>query len=411
MRWLVLLVVCASLAFGQVDDRRRFKSDPFNKGRRIKALVGESLWHSGKFFATPLIGIRNLGYDDNVFSSDLDTQNDFSVSPEVGLQTYYRINKNWIWANKGTYNYLYYKDLDQLRSGEYGGETRLYGIFKRVYFDAGFFLRRDRKRINSEINERTMSKRNYFDLHASLQVAPRGHLLVEGRLYSLRFDEGEAESILFADLERDQIDASVRYMHKLKPQFWPFAELDLKSFDFESANNLRDESAFTSFFLGARNEFERRFHYNVKLGMSQLTFDLLPELDTDEFVGDGYLEYRLTRRVILDTGFRSTAVFSNAPTYNYFLSSRFYAGFSYKTRFNFRVGPEIELGENDYKESITPVDELRNDKMRGINLNFKIPIRKNMQWAFKAGYFERDSNQANLSSDGFQFFSDVTYDF
>ena len=84
MRRLVFFLLVTCLVHGQEGDRRRFTSEAFNKGEAIRNQMSLALWRKGSFHVTPVIGVRDLGYDENVFSTELERADDFSVSPEAG---------------------------------------------------------------------------------------------------------------------------------------------------------------------------------------------------------------------------------------------------------------------------------------------------------------------------------------
>ena len=414
-RWLLLGWFVTVLCLGQTDDRRRYRSKAFEEGRSVQNKITTCPWHFGSFHVTPLLGVKQLGYDDNVFSEAVSETKDFSISPELGLQTYWRLSPNWVFANRGTYNYVYYNKLDALRGSEYGGESKLYGLFKRFYFDLGINFRRDRGRNNSEIDERVYSRQKSIDFSVIYQPTPRGYLGVEGRLRNLEFeDSGDSGEGSLSRLERDQSGVALEYLYKLRALFWPFVELAHDQFDFASPDNPRDDSSFTSLQVGVRNEQDTRFHFDVKGGVYQLRFDGLPgegNPDSDVPALRTFFDYNLTRRFYVDGGLTQDPIFSRTGDYNYFLSRRGSLGIGYISKRKIRFGPEFILGENDYEKPIRPVAIRRNDRIRRYNFVVQIPTSRNMNWNITAGFSERDSNLAGLDDEGFQIFSELKYQF
>ncbi len=404
------MLAVSTVALGQSDDRRRFESDVFNKGRLVQSQVDLALWRAGSFYATPVFGVRNLGYDENVFSTEEVEQDDFTASPEVGLQTYLRLGPRWVWANRAVYGYLYHADLDDLSGSQYGGESRLHGVFRRAYFDLGYVYRKDRRRSTSEIDDRVESEQGELEWNAAFQPSARGFIELKGALKTLRYEESQAVvgDVDFAALERDETFASLRYLAKQRPKFWPFAEAALRTFDFESPANLRDDSRFAGLFLGARNDFGARTHYNVKAGVEQLTFDNAPSLDNDVLAISGFAKHQVTRRHDIEAGLSQTPIFSGFDNYGYYLSRRVSFGFAYRFRGRVRVGPLLSVGENDYEESAQPVSRLRLDEVRGLDLTISVPIDQ-FDWDITFGYLERESNLPGLSDEGFRVYTNLTF--
>ena len=287
------------------------------------------------------------------------------------------MGKKWIWENRATYNYRYYQDLTQLRGSEFGGKTRAHGLFKRVYVAFGFDYRRDQQRISSEIDDRVFSTRQITDLDLSMRVLPRGHLTFNPSAYSLRFDEGATQGPDFSGLERDELRLKLRYLHKLHPLFWPLIEVAHDSYDFRGVGNFRDDSVVSAVYLGARNEYGKRMHFNIKAGLERLEFDRAPQIDEDILGVQAFYNYLITRRTDVEAGLEQYPVFSVIRDYGYYVSQRVSAGFGYRIRGKVRVGPELILGVNDYEKAIRPLPLLRNDDISIVNLKVDIPFAKN----------------------------------
>jgi len=189
MRCSIFLLFMPLLAFAQTNDRQRPESEPIAKADALRQRVADARWRRGSFYVTPVIGIDNAGYDENVFSTESGEQGDFSVVPKVGVRTYWHLNANWIWANGVDYGYRYFLDISELRGSNYSAESRLYGLFKRIYFDMGGDYVFDQGRLNSEIDERRSSARSGFDINAIYQPVPRGYLTFSGRMESVEYDD------------------------------------------------------------------------------------------------------------------------------------------------------------------------------------------------------------------------------
>ena len=224
MRWLLLILLVSLPALGQTNDRRRYTSSVFNRGEQVRRQLEASLWRFGRLHLTPILGIKEFGYDSNVFSQeDNVATSDFTLSPELGMQSYLRLDSRWIWANKATANYLYYQDEDQLNGWEYGIESHLYGLFKRAFVDFSVRWNEDRQRITSEVDNRVISDRLEVSADIILQPLPRGFLTLSPDFYRIRYDDN-AESAVLRSLERDETGMTVNYLHKVRSQFRPFVD-------------------------------------------------------------------------------------------------------------------------------------------------------------------------------------------
>ncbi len=427
VRIACLALLLCPMALAQKEDRRRLNATPFDRSSIILGDIESARWKvGGNLYITPLIGFRQLGYDNNVFSTETNEIKDASLSPELGVVLYYRPTGSWIWENRATYNYLYYFDLESLRGGEYGGQTRLHGILKRVYVDGGVNFQRDRQRLTSEIDERIYSERVRSDLNLTLEPNPRSQVNLGAAVSRLGYDE--SESTLFERLDRDELAVSFRYHYRLREKVWPFFEVDHHHFNFELPGTPTDDSSFTGAFFGIRTERSQRMTLDFKAGLQQLDFQtqsaLVPgedgpvldpsqtvDMDDDVLAVEGFMRYRLTRRHYLETSVLNTPLFSISPEYSYFLSSKASVELGLETRRHWRMGPELLIGSNQYEPAnqLPPPDPQRKDDFHGLNFNVYIPYKRLFELRLSVGYLERKSNQTGAADKGYQISTSLRY--
>lgn len=427
LRIACLALLLCPLALAQKEDRRRLNATPFDKSSIILSNIEGARWKvGGNLYVMPLLGFRQLGYDNNVFSTQENEIRDASLSPELGIAAYYRPTGNWIWENRATYDYLYYFDLDNLRGSEYGGETRLHGLFKRAYMDTGISFQRDRQRLTSEIDERVYSERIKSDFNIAFEPGPRSQLNLSASLNTLRYDE--SESALFARLDRDELGMSFRYHYRMHEKVWPFFEVSRHNFDFELPGTPTDDSSFTGAFVGLRSERRQRMTLDFKVGIQQLDFQTQPalvegdegpvldpnqtvDMDDDVLALEGFIRYRITRRHYVEASALNTPLFSISPFYSYFLSSKLAVEVGIETQRHWRMGPEIVLGSNKYQPAnqIPPPSPERQDDLKGLNFNVYIPYKKLFELRLSAGYLERESNEPGAGDKGYQISTSLRY--
>lgn len=427
VRALCIMLLCSAFVSAQKEDRRRLTSTAFRKSEVVKQNISDARWRFGNLYVSPIIGLRQLGYDNNVFSTETAEVDDFSLAPQIGVQTFYRPGSRWVWENRLAYDYLYYVDLDNLRGSEYSGETRLYGMFKRAYVDFGAKYQEDRQRLNSEIKDRITSQRMNLDVNYSYQPSARTMIAFNGRMGDLDYDETE-ETQIFRELEREETRLSLRYHYRMKKSLWPFIEVERLDFDFKSLGNIRDDTTFDGMFLGVRTEKTRRLSLEGKAGITSMDFQDVPfesfnedgelvpdptnmiDMDDDVFSMELFFRYKLSRRHYLQGSVLNAPLFSIAPGYTYFISGKQSLEFSWETRRKIRMGPEVVLGTNDYKKTYSEEgNPLREDELRGLNFNISFPLRKIFELRLSMGYLERDSNLLNASDKGYQIGSTVRY--
>lgn len=406
--WLILVFFLGSMGYSQTNDRERYQSDVFNANRSVDNQLAQAVWKSGSWFFVPEWRLNQLGYDSNVFASEANQVSDFSVEPGLGLEMFYRPNPRLIWKNEIQASYAYYVDVEQLRGFNYLGESRMYFLQKRFNLDLGVRATRDQKRLNSEIDARSFNRNIVYDLNSLFEVGGRGFIKTRTYFRDLSFDRQEDNfDPQYSELERKELSGSATYLMKMKPTFWPYLQVSYLKGMFDSANNRRDNSALKSAYLGFRNEFLRRTHYNLRAGMTAIEFPNDPEADTEEFDFRGYYSRKFTRRATFNGSYIRTPIYSVYESFNYFISQRATLGLLFDTRGKWGIGPTATVGKNDY--SVVPGQTItsREDDWREFGIRIKLPPQFFKELNLNITYYDRNSNITGLSDDGFQIYTSL----
>lgn len=403
-----VIAVCFSWAALQAQevDRRRFESEAFNRAEAVKDRIQRTRWKFGDFSLTPILGLSRVGYDSNVFGTEEALEeSDFSITPEVGLQSYLRLSPRWFWANRVSYKYQYYADIDSLRGSEYNLQTKIYGLFKRTYVEVGGEYDRENSRLNTETDQRPFIENYQAGATISHEIKPRHTLRYKGSWSDLDISDADLEGL--SELLRSELRHEIGYFFKMNPNFWPNFMVITKNYDFENKSSPLHDSTFTRAMFGLRNEFRRRFHYNVVLGVEDLDFPNSSQVDGEEFVYYGYLEQKLTRQWYLRGGTRQNPIFSIFGQFNYFVNQSTYVGGGYVFRNKVQLGPVIEIGQNTYDNPRSPDAFLREDDLERISLELELPFQRFYRLKIRAGWSERASNIPALSDEGFELLSEI----
>jgi len=406
--WLITLMV-TGLAWGQTNDRERYQSDVFSANESVANEIETSKWKSGNWFFNPSWRINQLGYNSNVFATEENQISDYSAEPGLGMTMYYRPNAQFIWKNEVFGSYAYYFDTESLRGFQYSGESRAYFLQKRFNLDLGARFTRNQQRLNSEIDARSFNRNATFDINSIVDLPGRGFLKTSAYYRSLTFDRDESNfDPQYSELERDEVSASLTYLVKVRPQFWPYFQGSVTKGFFESENNRRDNSTLSSVFLGMRNEFLRRTHFNLRVGATQLRFPNDASADTEKLDLRGFFTHKVTRRFSVDGTVQQMPVYSVFEAFSYYLSSRVSFAALYETLSQWGVGPIVTVGRNDYNLiADLPVQEREDDWLEG-GLRIKFPSRLLKDTLLNITYYQRDSNIEGLSDDGIQIYTSIS---
>ncbi|CAM2009694.1 hypothetical protein [Acanthopleuribacter pedis] len=402
------VAVCLSWATlqAQETDRRRFESEAFNRSEIVKDRIKNTRWKFGDFSLTPIIGLNKVGYDSNVFSTDeTREESDFSITPEVGLQSYLRLSPRWVWANRVAYKYQYYTDIDNLRGSEYNFKSTMYGLFRRTYLELGAQYNRENSRLNTETDQRPFIENNEAQILINHELKPRHTIRYQTRWHDLDIKDADIEGL--DDLIRSEMRHEVAYFYKPNPNFWPNLTIAHKTFDFDNDQSPLEDSTFTRINAGLRNEFKRRFHYNVSLGMEELDFPKSSQVNDEVFIYAAYMEQKLTRQWYVRGGGQQNPIFSIFDQFNYFVNRRIYAGGGYIFRNKIQLGPVLEVGKNTYDNPRSQDGFRRDDDLQKFSLELELPFQRFYRLKIRAGWSERDSSIEELSDEGFEVISEI----
>lgn len=402
-----LLCLAIPLA-AQQNDRRRFESDTFSEKDRIIEAVDEAYWQLGSWFVSPRFEVGETGYDDNIFSTEAGIIDDYSTKPGLAFDTFLRLSPRWIWKNQAGYAYAYYQDLDNLRNNQLEAESRLYALFRRVYFDAGARWEQDRRRLNSEVDDRVRTERLELSSKLNTQISARGSLQFNVRAYDITIDDDEFQSELLNNLERETREYGLSYHHRFSLAWWPYLEVTRRNFTFTQRTNPRDDAQSDRALVGFRNQLEERLHFHFRLGVQALDFPAAPVADSTQLHAEAFTRYRATRQHTLELTLHRFPLFSGTSDYLYFASLRLGLNWIYQTRGGWEIGPELTIGRNDYEKPIQPVNVLRVDDIWAARFRISVPIRQSTRLELSAGYQKRDVNLPDLSDEGLTIYLDFS---
>jgi len=397
----------------QVNDRRRQKSDVFNKRTLLETRMEQMVWRKGSWSFSPILSIGQIGYDSNLFSLPKDRAiSDFVIAPELGMNSYYRLSPKFILNLKASGRYDWYKDNDQLRNWNPNYSASVYSLFKRVYLEFGATYTRDQSRINSEIIARSENERMDYRFSSVFQLTPR-------LFWDVGFVVNELEYIIsndqFTTYEQNYDRFSTSLYYKKSPSFMPFIEFNLSKTEF-LGSNVPYEVEAQAVYVGSRNERGTRLHYLAKFGMKADDYQFLnleeqPSTEAEDLVYQLYWKYNLTRKVFIEAGANQNVIYSLYDSYTHFLSQRILLGFGYKFKNNTELGPDIYFGKNRYQpREDLDLSEVNFDYL-SINLNLKFPILERVMLQFSVGHEDRELPTYSDNVTGWYSFIDLDYRF
>ena len=406
---LSLLLLCAANIWAQ-NDRIRYQSQPFNRKKSIENKFERALWRHSTWSASPIFGLSETGYDNNVFNQqDSLKRADYTIAPYLGLETIWRPNGRFAVENDIRVAYVWFQENEDLNGIEYTGDSKWHVMFRRAHLTFSYSIRDSFRQPNSEIDDRVDHRNESFTGDIVFQLNSRLFVDIEYRHNEFGFQGNDP---VLNRLNQSGDRYLVTMLWQRSQRFWPLLELAYDERDFQEAfqpYTLTSESAA----IGFRNEIGERFHVDLKSGPASISYDYPqnPELDSDESIimVKGYGDFKITRRVSLDLSLSQSPVSSIYEGFNYYISSRVTLGTSYQFSKNVALGPTIEFGQNDYRSPIISSTPLRNDDILFVGLRSQIPLKKPYQMGLTIGWHRRESSVDSLSDKGLRVFMNLSY--
>ncbi|HPW54856.1 MAG TPA: hypothetical protein PLP31_03910 [Thermoanaerobaculaceae bacterium] len=212
---IVLTTVALALAFSgpaQAQFTQYFApgslgetEDPLR--RQIEQAMERARWRLGPIRLEPWIGIRNLGYIDNVYGSANSPVSDFTVSAGAGLRAYLPVGSKTFLFARALPEYVWWKDLDYRRAwtGRYSAGGFVF--FNRLTLEGYVNRLEQQSYINAELETPITHQLDSTQLSIELRLLRRLSFVVSGSRSELRIDTEGLDPQLghwYEALERDE---------------------------------------------------------------------------------------------------------------------------------------------------------------------------------------------------------------
>lgn len=181
---------------------------PEDRRTELERAVEEARWTLGPLRLHPWIGLRNVAYVDNVFSSSAGTEeSDITASAGLGLRAYVPLGEKAMLTLHALPEYVWWADLKERRrlDGRYG--AGLFGFFNRLTLELTGDTAETQQIVTPEFLQYTHARENTAELRVVLE-AYRSLFVFAGaaaRQYAHLLDEEPLPGVpQLQDLDRDE---------------------------------------------------------------------------------------------------------------------------------------------------------------------------------------------------------------
>jgi len=411
----VVLFFPSALARGQ--EYRTFRWEKENVENRTR-------YQLGPFRIYPVIRLREIGYDDNVYRQrDPDGPvSDFTAtfSPEVQVFVLY---KNWlILQMRENPEYAFFANETRERSlnnrFSLGYKFR---IFNQFVFSGDFFFNRTRVRATSEFDVRANQIFIRYEGGLFYETPRETSFGIKSSIQGYNYEDEliPGEPVYYSrTLDRTEVELRGEFYYKLRQNTFFFAYAGLTDYEFKYAESKVKDSYSWEGMAGLRFPIVGSIRGSLGLGYKKLIPRAGNQKQFSGPIGNVSLEARI-RRFNLRANFSKDVEFSYWTNNIFFVEYRYGGGLSfYLTRF-IRVDYDYSNGDNRYPEEtvVRLPDESyeiiqRTDRYISHSVGMVFRIIRNTGLGLTLNLWERASNDYRYGSRTSLFLGGyITYDF
>jgi len=410
----ILLILLPTDSFSQ--SYRTFQSE-------INEITERAKWHLGPFRIYPMIQLRNIGYDDNVYRKREEDNpiSDYTatISPQLRI---YLLFKNWLilsFSENPEYVYFVKEKRERSLNNNYSPGIKFL-IFHRVVLSGNYQFQRRRRRATSEFDVRANETLRSYTGSFFYETARGTSFGFSGVERKISYEDitlpGE-EIYLSRLLNRREKSGNFELYYRILSESYFFVSGGYTEYQFEHIESQWRNSFSYQVYSGIRFPLLGRIRGTFSLGYKKLIPKQKWKSGFAGLVGNTSLDLRI-RRFLFRILFNRDCNFSHWTNNVYFLEDRIGAGISfYLTRF-LRLDYDFSYGENDYPEGMTirmPEGRYqiikRQDIYRTHTVGFAVRVIRSTGVGIRYNYWQRESNIQWVGRKNWFVGGYVTYEF
>jgi len=411
---IVVLIAVFGISPIQAQYYRTFAEEVENIGRTAKLEVGP-------FRLATLFRIRDVGYDNNVYFSQMDqiTDTTFTLSPRFDV---YYLARGWFLLSLAEYpEYVFYSQEKKERSlnNQFSPGLRLF-LLNRFALSGYYRYQRSKTRATSEFYLRVYETRQSYKGSFFLETERGSALGFSGTIEKIRFDDvtlpGE-ETPVYLDLNRQEKNGTFEFCYRILGDSVFFVTAGYSEYVFEYAESRWRDSISYQAHSGARFPILGRMRGVLSLGYKKLSPKYSEKREFAGLVGNTNLDLR-TGRFAFRVQFGRDVNFSYDDNNVFYLEDRYTAGLSFYLSQRLRLDYDYIYADQSYPEPVLVswpggIQEIidRRDFTRVHIAGFVYRISGSTGIGFAVHWWDRNSNDPHGSMSRGFIGGYVTYEF
>ncbi len=392
---LLLLVLFPGLNHAQ--SYRSFRAD-------LEEIAQRTLWQKGPFRFYPVIGIRELGYDSNVYYEPefAEPVSDYMAVFYADLNAHLVHKNRLILSLTWTPEYVFYVTETRERRWNHSisPEFKL-RLLRRLVLSGGYSYSNRRRRPTGEFDVRANELIEGYHGGFFFETGWKTSLGFRASIRNISYEditEPGQEFYLSRDLNREEKNGSLEFYYRVLSNSYFFISGGYTEYDFEYIESSWRDSDSYQVYSGIRFPILGKIRGTLSLGYKDLVPRTSGKKGFSGLVGNTSLDFRL-RRFGFRLSYLRDVYFSYWTNSIFFNEDRYGAGASfYPTRF-LRIDYNFSYAEARYPEPLLPsmpdgnyMEIYRKDIYRTHSAGIVFRIIENTGIGLTVNWWERKSN-------------------
>lgn len=368
-------------------------SRPETAKDRLERELREAPYRLGPVYVAPVVGVRDVAYVRDLFSSNSEVDSDFTITASAGARAYLRTGSKVTWIAHAVPEYVWWKEDEGSRRLNVSGGLETLLLFNRLTVDLAASRLEQQRIVTPEVPTLVNTASDVARIDAELEATARLRPFLSARwgkqegLLDER-DDPRTRAIELLDRDEQLVRGGVRWSPRNGWVIGLGAETSRTEFDRAARDSSNEGTAPVLEFLIDRPRIYVR---------ADLAARSLEATEGSRFVAfdgiTGDVALNLVPRSRIDVWFygNRNLVYSLQPDYPYLEDQRF--GIAVGSRFGRYVFGRIyaETGTGDYVAFLPDAPE-RQDDLTSFGGSLRFTITESLSLAFQASRIEIDSN-------------------
>jgi len=361
-------------------------------------------WKVGPFWIAPTIGLRNIGYDANVYGQREEDNpiGDYTATLSAQANVYLVFRQRLILSFLANPEYVYFvnETSESAWNRNFSPSLKLL-VFSRFVLSGDYHYRKERRRATREFDVRSDERVKGYAGSLFYETARRTFFGVSGSVDRFSYEDTSLpgqEVYLSQQLNREQKSASFEINYRVFADSYVFFNGGYTDYQFENPVSYEKNSDSYQVYTGIRFPLLGRARGTISFGYKKFHPRQPQWQSFSGLVGSTDLYLRI-RRFAFRAQYSRDCIFSYTRNNVYFVENRYGGGVSFYLNQYLRLDYDFSYGTNQYPEEV-PVslpdggiqEIIRKDTYRSHSAGFGIRIIRNFGIGLVATLYDRNSN-------------------